>query len=142
MKKYTADDIKRLDWGAHVRNRPQVYFPSAEVDAKEIAKAIEDSAKILGVKKQTLKKSMNGLIFVQMRIGCLNQSLNLNLYKKYLAGQALFQRCQPWRAKRRLVIPGSREAALLTRRAHSAPEGKQSRHPNTASSHWELTAKR
>ncbi|MBL3619056.1 MAG: diguanylate cyclase, partial [gamma proteobacterium endosymbiont of Lamellibrachia anaximandri] len=26
-------------------------------------------------------------------------------------------RCQPWRAKRRLVVPGSREAALLTRRA-------------------------
>ncbi|MEJ1436674.1 MAG: hypothetical protein RPU61_05105, partial [Candidatus Sedimenticola sp. (ex Thyasira tokunagai)] len=45
-------------------------------------------------------------------------------------------RCQPWRAKRRLVIPGSREAALLTRRARSAPEGKQSRHPNTASSQW------
>ncbi|MEJ1376501.1 MAG: hypothetical protein RPU32_00770, partial [Candidatus Sedimenticola sp. (ex Thyasira tokunagai)] len=47
------------------------------------------------------------------------------------------RRCQPWRAKRRLVIPGSREAALLTRRARSAPEGKQSRHPNTASSQWE-----
>ena len=29
-------------------------------------------------------------------------------------------RCQPWRAKRRLVVPSSREAALLTRRAHSA----------------------
>ncbi|MBL3617170.1 MAG: hypothetical protein JMN26_05515, partial [gamma proteobacterium endosymbiont of Lamellibrachia anaximandri] len=28
-----------------------------------------------------------------------------------------FLRCQPWRAKRRLVVPGSREAALLTRRA-------------------------
>ncbi|WP_419605397.1 hypothetical protein [Thiolapillus sp.] len=28
--------------------------------------------------------------------------------------------CQPWRAKRRLVVPSSREAALLTRRAHSA----------------------
>ncbi|MEJ1297018.1 MAG: hypothetical protein RPU64_06680, partial [Candidatus Sedimenticola sp. (ex Thyasira tokunagai)] len=48
-----------------------------------------------------------------------------------------FFRCQPWRAKRGLVIPGSREAALLTRRARSAPEGKQSRHPNTASSQWE-----
>ncbi|WP_419637791.1 hypothetical protein [Thiolapillus sp.] len=31
-----------------------------------------------------------------------------------------FDRCQPWRAKRRLVDPSSREAALLTRRAHSA----------------------
>ncbi len=31
-----------------------------------------------------------------------------------------FRRCQPWRAKRRLVDPSSREAALLTRRAHSA----------------------
>ncbi|MBL3619539.1 MAG: hypothetical protein JMN26_17715, partial [gamma proteobacterium endosymbiont of Lamellibrachia anaximandri] len=29
----------------------------------------------------------------------------------------LHLRCQPWRAKRRLVVPGSREAALLTRRA-------------------------
>ena len=28
--------------------------------------------------------------------------------------------CQPWRAKRRLVDPSRREAALLTRRAHSA----------------------
>ncbi|MEJ1297822.1 MAG: hypothetical protein RPU64_04340, partial [Candidatus Sedimenticola sp. (ex Thyasira tokunagai)] len=52
-------------------------------------------------------------------------------------GHLIDFRCQPWRAKRRLVIPGSREAALLTRRARSAPEGKQSRHPNTASSHWE-----
>ncbi len=31
-----------------------------------------------------------------------------------------FYRYQPWRAKRRLVVPSSREAALLTRRAHSA----------------------
>jgi len=30
------------------------------------------------------------------------------------------RRCQPWRAKRRLVVPSSCEAALLTRRAHSA----------------------
>ena len=30
------------------------------------------------------------------------------------------KRCQPWRAKRRLVNLGSREGALLTRRAHSA----------------------
>ena len=37
------------------------------------------------------------------------------------AGQVrLDPRCQPWRAKRRLVDPSSREAALLTRRAHSA----------------------
>ena len=35
-------------------------------------------------------------------------------------GKGLFQRCQPWRAKRRLVVPSSREAALLTRRAPSA----------------------
>ncbi len=33
---------------------------------------------------------------------------------------SLDSRCQPWRAKRRLVDPSSREAALLTRRAHSA----------------------
>ena len=33
---------------------------------------------------------------------------------------AFDNRCQPWRAKRRLVVPSSREAALLTRRAHSA----------------------
>ncbi len=32
----------------------------------------------------------------------------------------IVSRCQPWRAKRRLVDPSSREAALLTRRAHSA----------------------
>ncbi len=30
---------------------------------------------------------------------------------------ALHNRCQPWRAKRRLVDPSSREAALFSRRA-------------------------
>lgn len=62
--------------------------------------------------------------YAQESINCTNNAVD---YKSI--------RCQPWRAKRRLVVPGSREAALLTRRARSAPEGKQSRHPNTASSH-------
>ncbi len=31
-----------------------------------------------------------------------------------------YDRCAPWRVKRRRVNPGSREAALLTRRAPSA----------------------
>ena len=33
-------------------------------------------------------------------------------------------RCQPWRAKRRLVDPSSREAALFSRRALSQRENK------------------
>jgi hypothetical protein len=51
MKKYTADDIPLLDWSDHVRKRPQMYFPTAEISAEEIAKVIEYSAKILGVKE-------------------------------------------------------------------------------------------
>uniref|UniRef100_UPI003AF52B7C hypothetical protein n=4 Tax=Thiolapillus sp. TaxID=2017437 RepID=UPI003AF52B7C len=42
-----------------------------------------------------------------------NIEQNINEKERYI-------RCQPWRAKRRLVDPSSREAALLTRRAHSA----------------------
>ncbi|MET0090248.1 MAG: hypothetical protein ABW068_09570, partial [Candidatus Thiodiazotropha sp.] len=34
-----------------------------------------------------------------------------------LWGDAYFDRCQPGKAKRRLVVPGSREAILETRRA-------------------------
>jgi len=37
-----------------------------------------------------------------------------------IEGSGRFIRCAPWRAKRRRVVPGSREARLLTRRAHSA----------------------
>jgi hypothetical protein len=59
MKKYTADDIKPVDWEAHVRQRPEMYFPTAEVDAEEVAKAIEYSAKILGV-VETDFKEMDG----------------------------------------------------------------------------------
>ncbi|WP_419625911.1 hypothetical protein, partial [Thiolapillus sp.] len=33
-------------------------------------------------------------------------------------------RCQPWRAKRRLVVPSSREAALFSRRALRQRENK------------------
>ena len=51
----------------------------------------------------------------------------------------LYRRCQPWRAKRRLVVPSSSEAALLLPVVRIAPEGKQSRHPNVASSHWEAS---
>ena len=42
--------------------------------------------------------------------------------KKVIGGmlKRMNSRCQAWRAKRRLVDPSSREAALLTRRAHSA----------------------
>ena len=35
-----------------------------------------------------------------------------------------FPRCQPWRAKRRLVDPSSREAALFSRRALRQRENK------------------
>jgi len=56
MKKYTADDIKPIDWEAHVRKRPEMYFPNSEVDAEEVAKAIEYSAKILGAVKTDFKE--------------------------------------------------------------------------------------
>ncbi len=36
----------------------------------------------------------------------------------------LYFRCQPWRAKRRLVDPSSREAALFSRRALRQRENK------------------
>ncbi|WP_419632084.1 MBL fold metallo-hydrolase, partial [Thiolapillus sp.] len=35
-----------------------------------------------------------------------------------------YRRCQPWRAKRRLVVPSSREAALFSRRALRQRENK------------------
>ncbi|WP_419649849.1 IS66 family transposase [Thiolapillus sp.] len=45
---------------------------------------------------------------------------------KELAGEEklAYRRCQPWRAKRRLVVPSSREAALFSRRALRQRENK------------------
>ncbi|WP_419597648.1 transposase [Thiolapillus sp.] len=47
---------------------------------------------------------------------------------EYLPGKAnprfVVTRCQPWRAKRRLVVPSSREAALFSRRALRQRENK------------------
>ncbi|RLJ19553.1 hypothetical protein DJ031_07840 [bacterium endosymbiont of Escarpia laminata] len=43
--------------------------------------------------------------------------IDLDPQGQLAASFGIFRRCQPWRAKRRLVVPGSREAALLTRRA-------------------------
>lgn len=48
MKKDTADDIKPVDWETHVRQRPEMYFPTSNVDASEVSKAIKYSANILG----------------------------------------------------------------------------------------------
>ncbi len=39
-------------------------------------------------------------------------------------GWGCLDRCQPWRAKRRLVVPSSREAALFSRRALRQRENK------------------
>ena len=47
-----------------------------------------------------------------------------------LAGQLGIRRCPPWRAKRRRVVPGSREATRDTRRAEGAkgdPKGASER---------------
>ncbi|WP_374114943.1 fatty acid desaturase [Thiolapillus sp.] len=50
---------------------------------------------------------------------CCNRS-DHEMFDCYYPGDSRILCCQPWRAKRRLVVPSSREAALLTRRAHSA----------------------
>ncbi len=42
----------------------------------------------------------------------------------YLFERYFYFRCQPWRAKRRLVVPSSREAALFSRRALRQRENK------------------
>ncbi len=44
--------------------------------------------------------------------------------RKLYAIEKRIERCQPWRAKRRLVDPSSREAALFSRRALRQRENK------------------
>jgi len=51
MKKNTAYDTPISHWEEHVRNNPQMYFPTRDVDELQVSNAIEESAKILGAKK-------------------------------------------------------------------------------------------
>ncbi len=64
----------------------------------------------------TFIPSMEGIITAFQTAFQVNNALHA--VHPHGCGELL--RCQPWRAKRRLVDPSSREAALLTRRAHSA----------------------
>ena len=51
MKKYTEEDIKVVDWDAHVKKNPTMYYGDKEISPEELGKAIEYSALILGAKK-------------------------------------------------------------------------------------------
>ncbi|MBA1444503.1 MAG: hypothetical protein FE835_06305 [Gammaproteobacteria bacterium] len=114
----------------------------------ELAHGLNDHVEVLPALQEHLDKLTSDLNTLWDHADGMGVSLKQQTHITTLLGQSRddladrtgaleneLSRCQPWRAKRRLVVPGSREAALLTRRARSAPEGKQSRHPNTASSH-------
>ncbi|RTZ73836.1 MAG: hypothetical protein DSZ02_06405, partial [Gammaproteobacteria bacterium] len=84
---------------------------------------------------EELKEVMNlwGLNAAQLaKVLCLHS----NKVSEYLGGVSripcaiAFSRCPPWRAKRRRVVPGSREATRDTRRAEGAkgdPKGASER---------------
>ncbi|MEJ1338231.1 MAG: transposase [Candidatus Sedimenticola sp. (ex Thyasira tokunagai)] len=128
-----------LEFPALKRRKVQAKFSGGEITSDGGALLLRQIDQRLG-----LMKAVDAVIPDPRNPDYITHS-QLSLLRQRVYGLSLGYedlRCQPWRAKRGLVIPGSREDALLTRRARSAPEGKQSRHPNTASSHWELTAKR
>ena len=75
-----------------------------------------DLRRILEEKDRLLAQQQALNAELRKHILLLEEQLRLARLRKFRARS----RCQPWRAKRRLVDPSSREAALLTRRAHSA----------------------
>lgn len=54
MKKYSAEDIKAIEWEPHVRKRPEMYFGEAEVTPQEISDSIRYSAELLGARETRL----------------------------------------------------------------------------------------
>ncbi len=124
-----ATPVKRNTTAKH--SSPLVANPD---DQKQLAVVID-------YYHETLKQSPDALEYLNSRglgdaelidcfkLGYANRTLGYRLpVRNRKAGAEVrgqlqrvgIWRCQPWRAKRRLVVPSSREAALLTRRAHSA----------------------
>ncbi|WP_419594923.1 1-acyl-sn-glycerol-3-phosphate acyltransferase, partial [Thiolapillus sp.] len=72
-----------------------------------------------------LGNHISWLDWAMVQIACprpIRFIMDRGIYQRwYLKG---FLRCQPWRAKRRLVVPSSREAALFSRRALRQRENK------------------
>ncbi|WP_419596551.1 transposase [Thiolapillus sp.] len=66
-------------------------------------------------KKATLKAWYESLTEAQREA---IESISMDMWPAFI------NRCQPWRAKRRLVVPSSREAALFSRRALRQRENK------------------
>ncbi len=69
------------------------------------------------------------LLAIDIKIHLLTITLSLDLSTQLWCCTGLWMdnhgvRCQPWRAKRRLVDPSSREAALFSRRALRQRENK------------------
>ncbi|WP_419628109.1 site-specific integrase [Thiolapillus sp.] len=91
-----------------------LYNPASELELPKPEKRLP---------KHTLTPEEAELVLSQPDIetdaGLRDRAILEVLYSTGIRRQEVI-RCQPWRAKRRLVDPSSREAALLTCRAHSA----------------------
>ncbi len=112
-------DVKsiRVPW-AEKNSRFTLLFEAFAIRVLNAARSVEEARKLLGlnwhqvdaIKARAVKR---GLARRQAtKIDCLG------------IDEKQFRRCQPWRAKRRLVDPSSREAALFSRRALRQRENK------------------
>ena len=122
---FSADDEPPLVY----RERPPLWLPVSAIEGLPVRPSHAILADVEGKIREIYQLSDQGLPpEASQEISHVIANIGQQAYMTRLDGQ--LYRCPPWRAKRRRVVPGSREATRDTRRAEGAkgdPKGASER---------------
>ncbi|WP_419601802.1 cytochrome c peroxidase, partial [Thiolapillus sp.] len=96
-------------------------MPAVSLQAARVIEPIQTVSEPLGLDPGIV--ALGDRLFHDLRLS-RNNTVSCAHCHRLNAGGDDDMRCQPWRAKRRLVDPSSREAALFSRRALRQRENK------------------
>ncbi len=123
-----------IDSGPQIRELTQVYLRRI-ADEPVIVDSGSDDTHVQSFQQCQIKGHLGGFVRDEIRrgnpdtlsgriqYGCEEQTCRFQFIRR-TGTEYQHIRCQPWRAKRRLVDPSSREAALFSRRALRQRENK------------------
>ena len=117
-----AANSLRLEWAGLNSNNPP-HTIAVDIDMRVQSDPFADGLRLTNLFQGSTRNTL-GTATADLDIIDFNVRAPSLVLTKGVVASSHGNRCQPWRAKRRLVVPSSREAALFSRRALRQRENK------------------